>query len=220
MSESDPTTLGEIQFRAELIANDAIFAQGRTIPLTFIAFGGFLGVSYFHSRETTQDLDFFYPGIVEEDGSYHEPAAGVDAALEDHIAAVAREQHLPADWANSAVSNFFEGLPDESAVVGRSMQQGFLVYSSPQLRIYAASWSFQLVQKLAAMRQRTKWVDILDAAYLGRELHRQLGRPMMASELRAEWCQPPRMEVVQDEAIEEVNVKSMELFGHIAVGIH
>jgi hypothetical protein len=172
-------------------------------------------VTFFHSRSSTQDLDFFFPGIIQSDGTYALPA-GFDASLEFHISAAGWSIGLPPEWANDAVSNFIEGHPQEKEIIDGSISQGVILYASPQLKIYAAKWSFQLVQKLVAVEYRNIDHDSTDAAYIAQLIRNERQRSPRKSELAAEW---QAMQATTDDCIRRVNEVSCELFGYDVIVI-
>ncbi|KAJ7431468.1 hypothetical protein B0H11DRAFT_2261866 [Mycena galericulata] len=189
MSERElKAALNELSTR---MAGSSVFTPN-VLPLRLICLGGFVSVAHFHSRETTQDIDFYWPGIF-QGGVYTIPDR-IDAKLEDLIED-----------------------PDEEHVLKRSFEQGVVLYSSPQIMLFAASWTFQLVLKLTAISTRVQPSDIDDAAYIGQHLLHGLGRPIRTSELRAEFSN--RMEAVKDTSIARANAKAQQLFGHHIIDI-
>jgi hypothetical protein len=195
------------------IAEDS--ALSTSFPLRIIALGGYISVTFFHSRSSTGDLDFFFPGIIQSDGTYVIPA-GFDASLEYHIRSAAFNIGLLPEWANNAVSNFIEGHPQENEIIDGSISQGVILYASPQLKIYAAKWSFQLVQKLVAIKYRNIPYDKTDAAYIAQLIRQERQRPPRKSELEAEW---QAMQATTDDCIMKVNETSCKLFGYDVIVI-
>ncbi|KAJ7242317.1 hypothetical protein C8J57DRAFT_1526352 [Mycena rebaudengoi] len=96
---------------------------------------------------------------------------------------------------------------DKQAILRRKMGQRVVLYKSSQLKIYAASWTIQLVQKLVAITTRDKNSDVTDAAYLALDLFKEKGTVVKTSELQAEFMSPIRMEAVRRAAILQVNVE-------------
>ncbi|KAJ7785419.1 hypothetical protein B0H14DRAFT_2958738 [Mycena olivaceomarginata] len=180
------------------IASNPIFTP-KMLPLKLISLGGFVSVCYLRCRNTTEDLDFYYPGTPSVDGEYEYPD-GVEAALESHIKEVGHDLTVEPNWANSGVSLFIEGWAD-------------------QADIFAASWTLQLIQKINAIGSRRQDHDKVDAAYIAERIFSQLGRAIKKSELYAEWSQANRMEEIMDNHIQLVNEASRGLFNKDVVEI-
>ncbi|KAJ7809123.1 hypothetical protein B0H14DRAFT_2867666 [Mycena olivaceomarginata] len=199
------------------IASNPIFTP-KMLPLKFISLGGFVSVCYLRCRNTTEDLDFYYPGTPSVDGEYEYPD-GVEAALESHIKEVGHDLTVEPNWANSGVSLFIEGWADQADIISRSFDQNVMVYGNNQLQIFAASWTLQLIQKINAIGSRRQDHDKVDAAYIAERIFSQLGRAIKKSELYAEWSQANRMEEIMDNHIQLVNEASRGLFNKDVVEI-
>lgn len=178
-----------------------------------IAFGGFVSLFGLRARDTTEDLDYYFPGVIDAAGNLQT----VDY-LEDELVicistVTTRTPDRGEHWANSALEGFLFGA-DLNRHIQRAFAQNYVLYNSPQLKIYAGSWTLQLAFKLNAIQSREKLVDLTDAAYIARKICIDTGATVVrVSELAAEFQNPPRVADVTEAVIQAVNQRAKQFWG-------
>ncbi len=134
-----------------------------------IAHGGYPCVNVLHSRPKTHDIDFIL--------HYDTPSfTQTLSTLQMHIAAVASEMSIAADWMNSDGGGFLGA--DLFTVSRRAVTQGILLFPGTYLKVYAAEWKSQLIGKLNRI---TNW-----------EMQLEFSRPRDASDAAAMLTQFPQ----------------------------
>ncbi|KAL4965531.1 uncharacterized protein BDV14DRAFT_172825, partial [Aspergillus stella-maris] len=122
------------------------------------------------SRHTTGDVDFFgsnQQGRLLKDASKH--------------AQQRSECQLGANWFKNSLSLFLKRTM-KNDLIGRSRQQGVLLFKEPGLTVYAVPWQYALCGKIDRMAKSLKHpYDISDAvAYLHECVNRYGGRAIQA----------------------------------------
>ncbi|KAJ7467737.1 hypothetical protein FB451DRAFT_396935 [Mycena latifolia] len=197
---------------SQKVAADARF-DGAYLPLRFVVVGGFVSICHLRHRHTTEDIDFFYPGVLENE----EYKDMFNTELQQLIEEVADERSLSYEWANSGIAGAWRG-PDEASLLDRSYRQNVLLYSSPHIEVYAGDWMLQLSWKVVAVGTRDKPVDLEDAVAIGHLLWEQFGgRPVKTSELRT--ALGMRLDAVKVAYIGLVNEAAKSKKGHPVIHI-
>jgi hypothetical protein len=99
------------------------------------------------NRQASQDLDYFLNAQ-----SYGDRYETVRSHLKSLIQQVAQRLEYDEGWANDEVRLFLTLLNDPDGLFQRSKQQGLLLYSDDNLRIYAVLWEWVLVRKLKRLQ--------------------------------------------------------------------
>src|SRR5436305_14319329 len=97
MAEFYPTDLGYLD---EEIAKSKNLRKAT--PIKLIAVGGFVAISYFHNRETTEDLEYIIDPAIKN-------LAKIEKMLQWAIKRVASAKSYEETWVNDRVSMFAVG---------------------------------------------------------------------------------------------------------------
>ena len=160
----------------------AEYLRNRNAEYTIIVVGGALNTIHLQSRETTEDIDFFFDSrATEHDVTILERAA-------THAVERMGPRHLAADWLNSRIIYF---IPRDlwPKLVQRARKQNTVVFREPGLTVLAAPWSYSFIAKAERMLQRNaKDYDGPDAAQYLRQHILLHGRKPVTLQLIRQWA--------------------------------
>ncbi|KAL8953127.1 MAG: hypothetical protein Q9222_001010 [Ikaeria aurantiellina] len=211
-----------------LVAESAVLEQHA--PICIVASGGFVSLWYLividasvateqlnsaaysalGNRMTTQDLNYFIDPVVF--GSMY---GQVQNELRRLISQVAQDMHLVKGWANDEVSLFLTLLRDPKDLFDRSIQQGLLLYSGTNLRIYGVLWLWVLVRKMKRLQmegQPPREVDWSDCVCIAQRMVEETGETVTKRQLK-EFDHTDREPPVFDATIYRVNQRFQAAFG-------
>ena len=135
-----PLSADDIKRAFEALAHEF---KEKNAGAELVIVGGAALVLLFNARDSTKDVDAFF--VRPEATTVRNAASNVAARLD-----------LPADWLNDSAKGYLVGLT-----------RGELLYNSPSLTVYAASFPQLLAMKLSAWRDA---IDREDARILLRQL--------------------------------------------------
>ena len=137
----------------------AEYLRNKNFEYTIIVVGGALNTIHLQSRETTEDIDFFFDSrATERDVRILEKAAS-------HAIDRMGRGRLGDDWLNSRTIYF---IPRDlwPRLVLRARKQNATVFRHRGLTVLAAPWSYSFIAKVERMLQRNaKDYDGDDAAH-------------------------------------------------------
>ncbi|KAI0540663.1 hypothetical protein GGR58DRAFT_511582 [Xylaria digitata] len=120
-------------------------------PIRFASLGGAVSVKVFQNRADTEDIDVICDPSIDAVQLYSDE-------IRRAVSAVAARGRYQEDWLNSAC-RLFIAERKRSGLFFKSVQQGVLVYQSPSLVVYAASFDYALESKLRRMNSRLEYRD-------------------------------------------------------------
>ncbi|KAF2718143.1 hypothetical protein K431DRAFT_315143 [Polychaeton citri CBS 116435] len=135
-------------------------------PIEMVASGGFVSVSYFGIRPSTQDLDYFLNEM-----SFGEYYQVVRFELQQQIAQVGATLHYDRKWCNDEVSLFLTLLENPAELFNRSKAQNIRLYEDENLIVYAVLWEWVLARKLKRLQMEGQtprvedWNDCITIAW-------------------------------------------------------
>ncbi|EGX88130.1 hypothetical protein CCM_09266 [Cordyceps militaris CM01] len=144
--------------------------MSKIAPIQLLSAGGFVAVTLFHNRVSTEDLDY----IMNPD------TPGVDKIkqkLQIAIEAVCRQRELPADWINSQMEIFAIGA-NKQRLFRDSVTQNVVLWRGANLVIYAAQWEWSLARKLKRVGSQYRLIDISDAVEILYRMVEENGGPL------------------------------------------
>jgi hypothetical protein len=136
--------LTDLTFTAGLSALDDAMGKNRMIyafsPITVISPGGFLAVSYFGNRATTEDIDIF---IDPE----HVRDKEIVSEMRKVMVEVGEQLHFGRKWINDSVSVFLSPKARVS-LFEDAVKQDIVLWNGPNLKVLAAPLEWGLETKL------------------------------------------------------------------------
>lgn len=165
--------------------NMATYLMQQGVLANIVTVGGAVNTLYLHSRESTQDVDFFLAN----------PQAPEHTAIYQAARYANRQTNgmLGADWFNNA-TQMMMGRRLQGSLATAAFEQNTLIYQRVDgrsgLRVYAAPWSYAFCGKLNRLSAgNARSYDLADAvAYLYEHLRASGRQTVSASRIRR-WCQ-------------------------------
>lgn len=145
------------------------------LPITLISTGGFVAVSHFRNRRSTEDIDYMLDPKADIDNRFirkivistHKlipklnsnnsqgPSDDIGIVqqkilqkLAQAVKNVASNKNLSPDWMAHNVDMFAAGQKEKERLFKESKEQNIVLWKSPSLIIYAALWEWSLALKL------------------------------------------------------------------------
>lgn len=165
--------------------------------------GGFVAVTYFHNRESTEDLDYLLDPTLPN-------LAKIEEKLINAISRTATKHKYEEDWANDKIGMFAVGdtaLP----LFQKSLAQNAILWEGKNLVIYALDWEWLLARKVKRIGSTKRWIDISDAATLLKKLVGENGGPI--SRERAKGWNEIVYTPIEDEALDMVDKEYEKMHG-------
>lgn len=151
--------------------------MSKIAPVQLLSAGGFVAVTLFHNRLSTQDIDY----IIDPDTPSVDKIKG---KLQKAIQAVARQQSLSAEWINSRMEIFAIG-PNKQRLFRESVAQGVVLWRGANLVIYAVKWEWALARKLKRIGSECRVIDISDAVEILHRMIQENGGPLALETVRS-----------------------------------
>ncbi|KAI1989907.1 hypothetical protein LOZ53_003473 [Ophidiomyces ophidiicola] len=175
----------------------------KAAPIKFIVVGGFVAVTYFQNRDTTEDLDYMLDPSLENLGKVKEK-------LSRAIKTVAKRKGYDDDWVNDKVQVF--ALGDSAQPLFRdSMAQNIVLWSGKHLIIYAAKWGWSLARKVKRIGSTKRDADVSDAVVLLRKIVEETGKPIPRTRAKS-WDQIV-FTPIEDSALDRVAEEYEKRYG-------
>ena len=134
----------------------------KAVPLKLVAVGGFVAVSYFHNRASTEDLDYMIdPGL--------NSMTKIEGKLACAIKAVAYRKGYDEGWVNDNVRMFAVG-DSAQPLFQESVEQNVVLWRGKNLVIYAVKWEWSLARKVKRIGSTGRDADVSDAVALLRQM--------------------------------------------------
>ncbi|OAX81083.1 hypothetical protein ACJ72_04576 [Emergomyces africanus] len=142
--EEGKLVLDKTKMNTGLDALDKALGEDKMIyafsPITMVSPGGYLAVSYFQNRSTTEDIDVII-----------DPEHSSDRELLDKVRIimmkVGRDLGFGSHWINDAVALFLT-QPAPQSIFSEAKQQNIILWSGENLRVLAAPLEWGLETKL------------------------------------------------------------------------
>jgi hypothetical protein len=184
----------------------AEYLRNKSFEYTIIVAGGALNTIHLQSRETTEDIDFFFDSrATERDVRILEQAAS-------HTVERMGRGHLRDDWLNSRIIYFIPRDLWPRLVLG-ARKQNTIVFQHRGLTVLAAPWSYSFIAKVERMlQQNAKDYDGPDAAqYLHQHVLLHGNKPVTLHLIRQWAAEYGRR--ISDSKIRQINTIYRHLFG-------
>ncbi|KAL4795878.1 hypothetical protein BDV19DRAFT_388901 [Aspergillus venezuelensis] len=186
--------LAAFQYMAEYLHERGVH------PTIYVA-GGAVNTIFLRSRHTTGDVDFFgsnQQGRLLKDASKH--------------AQQRSECQLGANWFNNSPSLFLNRTM-ENDLIGRSRQQGALLFQEPGLTVYAVPWQYALRGKIDRMTKPLKRpYDISDAVTYLHECVNGYGGRAIQAKLIESWA-AKYDKAISTTVLCEIDAAYMNMYG-------
>lgn len=184
----------------------AEYLRNKNLEYTIIVVGGALNTIHIQSRESTEDIDFFFDShATERDVRILEKAAR-------HTVRHTGRGRLGDDWLNSRIIYF---IPRDlwPRLVARARKQNTIVFQRRGLTVLAAPWSYSFVAKVERMLQRNaKDYDGDDAAQYLRQHILMYGNKPVTLHIIRQWAVEYGRRI-SDIRIRQINTLYRHAFG-------
>ncbi|KAM5432300.1 hypothetical protein McanCB56680_006530 [Microsporum canis] len=191
-------TFTKEDFQQALIYLDEEIGKSKNLrkaaPIKLVAVGGFVAVTYFENRTTTEDLDYMVDPSLKNLEKIREK-------LVRAISNVAEKQGYDDDWVNDRVQQFAFGdfaLP----LFQDSVAQNVVLWEGKNLQVYAVKWEWSLARKVKRIGSSDRDTDVSDAVALLRKVVEENGGPI-SRERAKNWNQIV-LTPIEDSAIDKV----------------
>ena len=158
--------------------NDMIYAFS---PVTVISPGGFLAVSYFGNRATTENIDIFIdPEYVNDEE--------IASEMRKVMVEVGEQLHFGRKWINDSVSLF---LSQEArlSLFEDAVKQDIVLWNGPNLRVLAAPLEWGLETKLRRLSTKPNHIkavtDVADILAILTSLLEKNNGPLKRDSVKA-----------------------------------
>ncbi|KJK73869.1 hypothetical protein H634G_10847 [Metarhizium anisopliae BRIP 53293] len=211
MTPGREVTFSTEDFHQALLALDSEIAKSKNLraaaPIKLLSAGGFVAVTLFHNRNSTQDIDY----IIDPDTKN---VTKVKEKLQKAISAVAQKRGLVEEWINSRMEVFAVGETKRHLFYD-SIAQGVVLWQGTNLIIYAAKWEWSLARKLKRIGSERRHIDVSDAVEILAQMVQENGSPL-SYELVKSWntiVYTP----LDDAAIKQVAEAFVARFGYAGI---
>ncbi|TPX19737.1 hypothetical protein DIZ76_017529 [Coccidioides immitis] len=166
----------------------------KAVPIKLVAVGGFVAVSYFQNRASTEDLDYMIDPALEN-------LTKIEDKLGRAIKNVADKKGYDEGWVNDKVRLFAVG--DSAQPLFRdSVAQNVVLWEGKNLIVYAVKWEWSLARKVKRIGSTRREADVSDAVALLRKIVEENGRPI--SRERAKSWDQIVFTPIEDSALDKV----------------
>ncbi|KAJ5923692.1 hypothetical protein N7454_008937 [Penicillium verhagenii] len=149
-------------------------------PIRLIAAGGYLAISFFHNRESTEDVDYLIDPEFERE-------KGIRQALDRAILTVAEQLNYNETWMNNDMAIFVTG-PSRQTLFRQALGQGIALFKGQNLEVLATPIEWALETKLRRIfnsnRGRKAILDMGDAVTFLKYLRTRNKGPLDAESVR------------------------------------
>jgi hypothetical protein len=173
------------------------------LPITLLAVGGFVSVTYLHNRPATEDIDYILDPQIQDQKKIQEK-------LHDAIQKVAKSKKLSPEWANNNVAQFAVG-DTRVPLFQESLAQNLVLWKGKNLVIYAVKWEWSLARKLKRIGSTNREIDISDAVATLYELNKRNGAPLKQCVAKS-WDEIV-FSPIEDHVLDEVARRYKEQYG-------
>ncbi|KMP07972.1 hypothetical protein CIRG_07653 [Coccidioides immitis RMSCC 2394] len=166
----------------------------KAVPIKLVAVGGFVAVSYFQNRASTEDLDYMIDPALEN-------LTKIEDKLGRAIKNVADKKGYDEGWVNDKLRLFAVG--DSAQPLFRdSVAQNVVLWEGKNLIVYAVKWEWSLARKVKRIGSTRREADVSDAVALLRKIVEENGRPI--SRERAKSWDQIVFTPIEDSALDKV----------------
>ncbi|KAJ4161596.1 uncharacterized protein LMH87_007627 [Akanthomyces muscarius] len=174
MASTSQTEFSAKDFDQALRALDVEIGKSKNMskiaPIQLLSAGGFVAVTLFHNRLSTQYIDY----IMNPDTPN---VNKIKEKLQIAIEAVTRQRSLSTDWINSQMEIFAIG-PKKQRLFRDSVTQNVVLWRGANLVIYAAKWEWTLARKFKRIGSERRAIDISDAVEILSRMVQENGGPL------------------------------------------
>ncbi|KAG5988483.1 hypothetical protein E4U52_006540 [Claviceps spartinae] len=174
MALDNKTEFSAEDFQNALSALDEEIAKSKNLravaPVKLLSAGGFVAVTLFQNRLSTQDIDYIMDPNTNN-------GAKIKDKLQRAINSVARKHALSEEWINSRMEIFAVGETRQH-LFRASIEQNVILWHGTHLIIYAAQWEWSLARKLKRIGSQRREVDVSDALEILAIVVRERGQPL------------------------------------------
>ncbi|KAI1975139.1 hypothetical protein LOZ51_002213 [Ophidiomyces ophidiicola] len=169
----------EFQLALELLDTEIGKSKNlrKAAPIKLVCAGGYVAVSYFRNRSSTQDIDYVLDPQIEN-------VEKIRGKLQRAIGAVADKLQLSEEWINSRMEIFAVGESKLPLFI-ESIDQNVILWQGKNLTIYAAKWEWSLARKLKRIGSQLRDIDLSDAVAILNIMVDQNGGPLQRSTMKA-----------------------------------
>ncbi|KAI9807057.1 MAG: hypothetical protein M1825_005774 [Sarcosagium campestre] len=160
--------------KSSLTKLDEVITKSKNLrkasPIRLVAVGGFVSVSYFGNRHSTEDVDYIIDPSINN-------LPKIKTKFEKAILEASEAQRWNHTWINDSVTQFAVGdtrLP----LFQESVAQNEVLWAGTNLIIYAVKWEWSLAHKVKRIGSTRRPIDIDDAVVLLNKVVRENGGPI------------------------------------------
>ncbi|CAC9887078.1 hypothetical protein D6D02_07018 [Aureobasidium pullulans] len=198
------------EFKKEVL--DAEMGKSKNLrkmsPLRMISAGGFVAVSVFGNRSSTEDIDYILDPELKD-------LPKAEKKLSIAIEEAADQLRIGKNWINDSMAVFTVG-ENRKTLFRQSIQQNEILFQGKHIIIYAVKWQWALTRKLIRLGSNVKGdrdpdIDLSDSVALARRIVQQNGAPLKRDVIKG-WTENIYTPI-EDKVLDQVAAEYVRKYG-------